>query len=219
MNFFKIFESKKTRADREELENLRTIQADEAQKRLQESDKKTKELAERDLTPWADISYNDGKMQVNSYNDKFVEDLKLKLGYLTDGLNNDQIIDLFTNRENIELEEPRLDVVHSGVDEDGRIKMQLDWNPSFIRHLADNGIQAESEEETIQMYLSLLTHQAAEDIIPEMLSKEDIDAAFHDLDEESKAELDEAARQIEERAIDIKKNRKKLANKKGTPRV
>jgi len=158
--------------------------------------------------PWADVNIISGKIQVKSYNKAFVENIKLKMGDLTDGLNDQAVVDLFSGRENVELEEPRLDVVHSGIDNDGRIKMELDWNTAFIRHLAENGIEAESEEEAVQMYLSLLTHQAADDITPAMLSKEDVDAAFHDLDDEAAAELAEAARQVEERATAIKKSRK-----------
>lgn len=158
--------------------------------------------------PWADVNLVAGKIKVKSYNKAFVDNLKVKFGDLTEGLDDDKVVSLFSDRENVELEDPRLDVVHSGIDGDGRIKMELDWNTAFIRHLADNGIEAESEEQAVQMYLSLLTHQAAEDIIPAMLSKEDVDAAFHDLDDEAAAELAEAARQVEERATAIKKSRK-----------
>ncbi len=166
--------------DREELTKLMqeaTTRIAEAQLQREEDARQASveearlaaEIVQRDLLPWADINYVAGRMKVNAYNKRFVDDLRQKMGDLTEGLSDDDVIKLFTDRENIELEEPKLDVVHSGIDEDGRIKMQLDWNPAFIRHLADNGIQAETEEEAIQMYLSLLTHQAAEDIIPEML--------------------------------------------------
>jgi hypothetical protein len=167
-------------------------------------------------TAWADINYAGGKMIVKSYNVKFVDDLRIRMGNLTQGLSDEDVIKLFSDRENIELEEPKLDVVHSGIDDDGRIKMQLDWNPAFIRHLAENGIQAESEEEAIQMYLSLLTHQAADDITTDMLSKEDIDAAFHDLDQEAKAELDEAARQVSERASALNNKNRKTPRRRTT---
>lgn len=217
--------------DREELTKLMqeaTTRIAEAQLQREEDARQASveearlaaEIVQRDLLPWADINYVAGRMKVNAYNKRFVDDLRQKMGDLTEGLSDDDVIKLFTDRENIELEEPKLDVVHSGIDEDGRIKMQLDWNPAFIRHLADNGIQAETEEEAIQMYLSLLTHQAAEDIIPEMLSKEDVEAAFHDLTEEATAELAEAARQIEERSTAIKKSRKtpRKRTTKGSPR-
>lgn len=220
MNFLqKLLESKQAKQDREELTRLReeARQADEL--KLAAEIRAKIEQEQRDLTPWADIVYHDGKMKINDYNARFVEDLKQKMGDLTTDLTDDQIVNLFTDRENVEIEEPRLDIKHSGITEDGRIKMELDWNTSFIRHLADNGIQAESEEQAVQLYLSLLTHQAAEDIVPEMLSREDVDAAFHDLTEEAEAELAEAARQVQENSDLIKKNKKPRRRKvTGSPR-
>ena len=157
--------------------------------------------------PWADISYVDGAMRVKAYNKAFVNKLIDKLGVLTDGKTDDEIVNLFVSRENIKAEEPRLDVKHSGITEDGRIKMELDWNSSFIHHLAENGITAETEDEAVQKYLSLLTHKVADDITTDMLSREDVDAAFHDLDEEAAAELAEAARQVSEHKAYKRNNR------------
>jgi hypothetical protein len=145
-------------------------------------------------TPWADISYIGKKVKVRSYNQSFVDDLKSRMGDLIDGKTDDEIVKLFSDRENLELEEPRLDVLHSGISDDGRIKMKLDWNQAFIRHLADNGIIAETEEEAIEMYLSLLVSNRKNEI-----SNEDVDAAFGDINAEAIAELEEAARQIEEK--------------------
>jgi hypothetical protein len=160
---------------------------------------------------WADINYIGGRMKVKSYNDEFVNQLRIKLGGLiVEGTTDEEIVKLFVERENIEIEDPRLDVKHSGITEDGRIKMELDWNPAFIRHLADNGIIAETEDEAVQLYLQMLTHSAASDVTTDMLSRDDVDAAFHDLDDEARAELEEAARQIDEssKAIKNKRSRK-----------
>lgn len=167
-------------------------------------------------TPWADVRYLDGKMSLKNYNKAFVEMLRHKHGDLTEGKDDSAVIKLFTDRENIEHEEPKLDVKHSGITEDGRVKMELDWNPAFIRHLADNGIIAETEDEAIQKYLAMLTHQVAEDITPDMLSKDDVDAAFHDLDAEAAAELVEAARQVAEQAEGIKKRKPRRRKMTGT---
>ena len=171
-------------------------------------------------TPWADINYVGGEMKVNAYNKAFVDNLRIKFGNLTEGETDDNVIKLFTDRENIEIEDPRLDVKHSGITEDGHIKMELDWNPSFIRHLAENGIQAETEDEAIQMYLQMLIHQNPDDITPGMLSKDAVDAAFHDLDDEIRAEMNEASRQVEERSVQIKQNRKPQRRRQvtGSPR-
>jgi len=214
MNFLqKLFETKQGKLDREELARLK--EKEEFQK-VEAAKKLADEVAAktvRDLTPWADIEYVGKKIKVNDYNKLFIDDLKVKLGNLIDGLSEADIIKLYVERENIELEEPRLDVKHAGISEDGRIKMELDWNTAFIRHLADNGISAETEDEAIQIYLSMLTHSLGDDVTTDMLSKDDVDAAFHDLDEEAAAELEEAARQIEEKSEVIKKSRKPRAKK------
>ena len=216
MNFLqKLFETKQMKLDREELTRLK--EKEELQK-VEASKKMADEVAAkaaRDLTPWADIEYVGKKIKVNDYNKLFLDDLKVKLGNLVDGLSEPDIIKLYVERENIELEEPRLDVKHAGISEDGRIKMELDWNTAFIRHLADNGIQAETEDEAIQLYLSMLTHQLGDDVTNDMLSRDDVDAAFHDLDAEAAAELEEAARQIAEKSEGIKKSRKPRAKNKG----
>jgi hypothetical protein len=214
MNFLqKLFETKQSKLDREELARLKEkeeLQLTEATKELAD---KIAAKAERDLHPWADIEYVGKKIKVNDYNKLFLDDLKVKLGNLVDGLCEADIIKLYVERENIELEEPRLDVKHAGISEDGRIKMELDWNTAFIRHLADNGISAETEDEAIQLYLSMLTHHLGDDVTTDMLSRDDVDAAFHDLDAEAAAELEEAARQIEEKSEGIKKARKPRAKK------
>ena len=209
MNFLqKLFETKQMKLDREELVRLKEkeeLQKVEAAKKLADE---VAVKAARDLTPWADIEYVGKKVKVNDYNKLFLEDLKIKLGNLVDGLSETDIIKLYVERENIELEEPRLDVKHAGISEDGRIKMELDWNTAFIRHLADNGISAETEDEAIQLYLSMLTHHLGDDVTNDMLSRDDVDVAFHDLDAEAAAELEEAARQISEKSEGIKKSRK-----------
>jgi len=216
MNFLqKLFETKQMKLDREELTRLK--EKEELQK-VEASKKMADEVAAkaaRDLTPWADIEYVGKKIKVNDYNKLFLDDLKVKLGNLVDGLSEPDIIKLYVERENIELEEPRLDVKHAGISEDGRIKMELDWNTAFIRHLADNGIQAETEDEAIQLYLSMLTHQMGDDVTNDMISRDDVDAAFHDLDAEAAAELEEAARQIAEKSNSIKKSRKPRSKNKG----
>ena len=183
--------------------------AEEEKRNLEAAAEKEK----RDLVPWADIQHVDGKTFVKDYNKGFINQLKNKFGTLTDGLSDEQIIQLYIDRENIELEDPRLDVKHAGIDEDGRIKIELDWNTSFIKHLADNGIDAETEEEAVQLYLSMITQQSAHDITNDMLSRDEVEKAFHDLDAEAAAELEEAARQIEEKAVGIKKTRKPRAKK------
>jgi hypothetical protein len=162
--------------------------------------------------PWIDLQYVDGKLVGKDFNKAFIESVKKKHEDLTVEMNDQQVVELFLGRENLDIEEPRLEVLHSGITEDGRVKMTLDWNTAFIRHLADNGIMAETEEEAIQQYMSLLTHNIAEDM-HEGISKNHLDEAFKDLEAETLRELEEAARQAEENVRTSRKlKRRRVVN-------
>lgn len=164
-----------------------------------------KPVVEEDLTPRANVSYVAGKLYVKDYNKAFVDDLRVKLGAeLTDDKTDEEIVNLFVSRENIEQEEPYLNVVHSGIDADGRIKMKLDWNHSFINLLKKNGITGENDEEAIHRYLLLLTHNKMDELVGEggedkvdvaNLSAEQINAAFSEMDIVTNRELEEAESQ------------------------
>ena len=39
-----------------------------------------------------------------------------------------------------------------GFEDDGRIKVEFNWNDSFIKHLNSMGFQAETEEDTVQLF-------------------------------------------------------------------
>jgi hypothetical protein len=39
-----------------------------------------------------------------------------------------------------------------GFEKDGRIKVEFNWNPAFIQKLNALGFQAESEEDTVQLF-------------------------------------------------------------------
>lgn len=146
--------------------------------------------------PEAQIIFKDGRMKVESYNQAFIIDLKIKLGDLTINKTDEEIIATFMSREELTLEEPRLDVNHTGITEDGRVQMKLDWNSAFIKHLKQNGITGETEEAAVNKYLALITKQAAVEI-EGLLDSMDPNAAMLELDEILAAELDEAAKQVE----------------------
>lgn len=147
-------------------------------------------------TPWVDIAYVDGKITVRDYNKAFVGQLREKHGDLTDGKSDAEIVKLFHDRENIEHEEPRLEVLHAGIDEDGIVKMKLDWNQSFIRHLRENGIVGETDEEAIEIYLMMLSR----DVQPDFgFSKEMIDGAFADVDAQLARESIDIKREVKKR--------------------
>jgi hypothetical protein len=122
--------------------------------------------------PKANLSFDGGKLVVKSHNKAWIDKLRWDLGDLTFGKSDDEVVKLYVDRENLEHEEPRLTVDHMGIDENGKIKMKLDWNQAFIKLLRDKaGIVAESEEEAVQAYMLRLTMDVAENMgLPTELS-------------------------------------------------
>lgn len=147
------------------------------------------------LKPQAKIAFVDGRMRVESYNSAFIDDLKVKMGELTIGKSDDDIVQLFLDREAISIEEPRLDVQHFGITEEGHVQMKLDWNTAFIKHLKQNGIEGETEEMAVNKYLALITKNAA--VEEGLLDMMDPMAAAAEMDEMLQVELQEAAKQVE----------------------
>lgn len=142
--------------------------------------------------PWADFKYTNGKLTVSDYNKPFVEEIKVKIGHqLDEELSDDQLVKLYVDRENIEREEPRLDVIHLGIEDDGNLKIELDWNKSFIEMLKKNGITGETEDDAIREYLARLTTEQTPD-----LSDAALDDAFADIDAQLSQEFQEAAEKI-----------------------
>lgn len=157
-----------------------------------------KELKKVGSEPWADLQFIDGKLKVVDYNPAFVKKLRVQFGDLvTDETSDDNVVKLYVDRENLEREEPRLEVIHMGIEEDGQLKIKLDWNKAFIDHLKKNGITGETEDEAIKEYLSRLTTQTADEQgeLPDVLTRDQINEAFRDLDDELQKELDEAEAQ------------------------
>lgn len=158
-----------------------------------------KELKKAGVEPWADLQFIDGKLEVVDYNPAFVMKLRSSFGDLVDDDTEDsEVVKLYVDRENLDREEPRLEVVHMGIETDGQLKIKLDWNKAFIQHLQKNGISGETEDEAIKAYLARLTTETAdsEGSEEDVLSREQVTEAFRELDTESQREYDEAAAQI-----------------------
>lgn len=158
-----------------------------------------KELKKAGTEPWADLQFSDGKLIVVDYNQAFVTKLRTSFGDLIDeSTTDDDIVKLYVDRENVNREEPRLEVLHMGIEEDGQLKIKLDWNKAFIDHLNKNGITGETEDEAIKAYLARLTTETAdvEGELTDVMSREKINEAFRDIDNETQRELDEASAQI-----------------------
>lgn len=56
--------------------------------------------------------------------------------------------------------EPWVEVMSDKVDEDGRIEIQLDWNPAFIHYLRMNGFRGANEEVMVQTWLAALEKES-----------------------------------------------------------
>lgn len=160
-----------------------------------------KELKKAGAEPWADLQFSGDKLVVVDYNPAFVTKLRSQFGDLiNDETSDDDVVKLYVDRENLEREEPRLEVLHLGIEEDGQLKIKLDWNKAFIDHLRKNGITAESEDDAIKEYLSRLTTETADmqGELPDVLTRDQINEAFRDMDNTAQRELDEAATQVKQ---------------------
>lgn len=110
-------------------------------------------------TPWVDATFAVGKFVVRGYNQAYVRLAESKVpAFVRKDWDETSLVAQFTLDPNKEYEEePRLDVVHMGLERDGVAKVKLDWNSAFILHLQKNGIEGETEEEAVQLYLQMLT--------------------------------------------------------------
>lgn len=158
-----------------------------------------RELKKAGAEPWADLQFLNGKLVVVDYNDPFVKNLRATLGDLVDDeTSDDVVVQLYVDRENLEREEPRLEILHMGIEEDGQLKIKLDWNKAFIDHLRKNGIVGETEDDAIKAYLSRLTTETAdiEGELGDVLTRDQINEAFRDIDNVAQRELDDAAASV-----------------------
>lgn len=162
---------------------------------------------------WVDMSYQDDKLIVKNFNKTFANECRNKLGnIISDNKTDKEVIDIFIERKNINREEPKLEVIHCGIDKDGFVKVELDWNNAFINHLRNNGFSGNSEEDLIQSYLERVSMNSAEKLLedPASYSKEEIERAFIEITRETESELQEAKKQAEA----LNRKYKKLSKQK-----
>ena len=180
-------------------------------------DSEVRELERRKISsdPWADLHYVDDKLVVKNYNQAFVKKLRSTMGDLIgESTTDDQIVQLYVERENLDREEPKLEVQHLGIEADGKLKIKLDWNKAFIKHLREHGITGETEDEAIEEYLSRLTKNVMDEIDDEqpqegeLITRAEAAEAFKELEEETNRELEEAARAV--RAVKRRTKKKQL---------
>lgn len=199
-----------------EIERAR-VEKERADLEVQEREREaTRAAAELAAKPNAEFKYVDGKLTCVSYNQPFITDLRVKLGSLVDeNTPDDAIIKKYIEREELEHEEPRLDVLHTGINDDGSLKIKLDWNRAFINLLKAHGITAETEEDAIKEYLSRMTSKVDDEISEEFgdfVTREELQDRIEKSAREAYAAQDEILaleyREAEEQARKPKRRRK-----------
>lgn len=61
-------------------------------------------------------------------------------------------------------EEPWVDIKGMVSDPKHGIKLELDWNPAFIRYLKENGIEGPNDEIVVQRWLQLVSTEVSTDL-------------------------------------------------------
>lgn len=115
--------------------------------------------------PWAHMWNDDdsGKLTVKDYNHAFAESLRPGIegsASMTDA----EVVKLWVERRNFEREQPRLEVVHGDLTPEGRVNVKLEWNDAFIRMLQESGLEAETEDDYIRLYLASVTSRVDKDL-------------------------------------------------------
>ena len=110
-------------------------------------------------SPWhKERRLDDGKLVIEDFNGAFVASIKAQLSHEIVGLKTDrEIVDLWVARYNHDRESPHLEVIHGSINENGHVNIKLEWNDAFIKMLRDGGLQAESEDDLVRLYLASVT--------------------------------------------------------------
>jgi hypothetical protein len=114
-------------------------------------------------TPWAEeVMGADGQLTVLDHNPAYAAQLRGRLpeDIVTTSMTDSEVVKLWVERRNHEMQEPKLEVVHSDITPDGKVKLKLEWNDAFIRLLQNRGFQGESEDDLVQNYLHQVTKTA-----------------------------------------------------------
>ena len=59
---------------------------------------------------------------------------------------------------------PWLEIISEGIEPDGRVRLEFDWNTAFIEHIREHGFVGHNEEECVKMYVEALTNKTMQDI-------------------------------------------------------
>lgn len=61
-------------------------------------------------------------------------------------------------------EDPHVEIKGMVHDPKKGIRIELDWNDAFIKHLRDNGFDGPDDDAVVQKYIAILAKQVAEDM-------------------------------------------------------
>ena len=153
-------------------------------------------------SPFIQIEYEDGQLKAKAFNKAFILEQRARFDTLATGMTDQQVLDLYLGRENLEREEPKLEILHFGIDEAGQLKIKLDWNHAFIRHLKLHGITGETEDEAIENYLARLTRKVDDELnedVTNLVSRQQVEDAFAEIDKELTSELDEVKKELKKK--------------------
>ena len=122
-----------------------------------------KHLFGKDI-PWANIKHQaDGSITISDFNHTFVKSVTEKLpSELIENKFDNEIVELWVNRYNLQFESPKLTVVHGKVSENENIELNISWNKAFITQLRSLGFNGDSDEDIIHMYLNSMSNQHKE---------------------------------------------------------
>lgn len=65
---------------------------------------------------------------------------------------------------------PMVRILGESVSEEEGIKIELDWNPAFIKYLRKNGLTATNDEQLIQKWIAMLYRDLIENAFPQKTS-------------------------------------------------
>lgn len=189
---------------------------DELKAKLAEVDARLKNLDEPKASETKDA---EGRLSVTGYNSAYVRDLRNRLPTeLTSSKTDAEVVQLWVDRYNHEHVVPKLEVLHSGIEPDGRIKMKLEWNDAFIRLLQERGITGDTEEKMIENYLAMMTRKVDAELFdeeegpkaaPPLPDEHDIERELENMDPEVVRRLEKTLR----RRAQLKSPRKRSFDK------
>lgn len=153
--------------------------------------------------PRADEVIENGVLTVTNWNAGYAAAKRAALPPdLVVGMTDEAVVKMWVDRRNLELEEPKLEVVHSDITVDGQVTLKLEWNTAFIRLLQARGFVGDSEDELVQAYLHQVTRKTDEEMFQQETadvplappSEDDIEKILDNTNPETLKQLEKSIR-------------------------